>query len=196
MQNADLVILGDDGANRHGKKLWRLRCVCGAEFSAVASQIKSKKTTSCGCRRKQGNPKHGLRGHSLYATWCNMKARCDNPNHPQFKDYGGRGVVYAPNWSDFSSFLSSVGEKPFPEASLDRIDNNGNYEPDNVRWADRRTQRVNSRQITEVTIGGVTKLVTDWCKEYGIALASVHRRMKRGMTVVEALTMPKATRFL
>lgn len=142
------------------------------------------------------NHKHGLRRHPLYATWCNMKARCDNPNHPQFKDYGGRNISYDPEWSEFPKFLSSVGEKPFPEASLDRINNDGNYEPSNVRWADRHTQRINSRQITEVTIDGRTMRIMEWCKEYGIAIGSVHRRMKRGMTVVEALTKLKAKRFL
>jgi len=139
--------------------------------------------------------KHGLRSHPLYATWCNMKARCDNPLHPQFKDYGGRGISYDPAWADFPGFLDSVGEKPYPEATLDRIDNDGNYEPQNVRWADRVTQRRNSRQITEVSIDGDTKLVTDWCKVYDIAFASVRRRMKKGMTMEEAITTPKAKRF-
>lgn len=139
--------------------------------------------------------KHGLRGHYLYATWCNMKARCDNPNHPQFSDYGGRGITYDPSWSDFPSFLAGVGDRAFRGATMDRIDNDGNYEPGNVRWADRKTQRVNSRQITPVTINGETKLVTEWCKVYCISIGAVHRRMKKGMTMAQALSTPKAPRF-
>lgn len=139
--------------------------------------------------------KHGLRGHSLYATWCNMKARCDNKNHPQYKDYGGRGISYDKRWSGFAEFLRDVGEKPFPDATLDRIDNDGNYEPGNVRWADRTTQRRNSRQITEVSIGGEVRLIMDWCAHFGISIGAVHRRLKCGMTVEEALTTPKAKRF-
>jgi len=140
--------------------------------------------------------RHGLRNHPLYATWCNMKARCDNHNHPQFKDYGGRGIAYDPAWAFFPAFLAGVGEKPFPEASLDRIDNNGNYEPGNVRWADRTTQRINSRQITLVCINGKTKRIMEWCAEYQINIASVHRRLKRGMSIQDAITVPKAKRFL
>jgi hypothetical protein len=124
-----------------------------------------------------------------------MKARCDNRNHPQFKDYGGRGISYAPDWASFPGFLEGVGEKPFPEASLDRIDNDGGYYPGNVRWADRTTQRINSRQITLVSINGETKRIMEWCTEYRINIASVHRRLKRGMSIQEAITTPKAKRF-
>ena len=139
--------------------------------------------------------RHGLRNHPLYATWCNMKARCDNPNHPQFKDYGGRGISYFLSWALFPAFLGDVGEKPFPEATLDRIDNNGDYTPHNVRWADRTTQRVNSRQITSITIGGKTKRIMEWCADYNITIGSVHRRLKRGMSIEDAITRPKAKRF-
>lgn len=139
--------------------------------------------------------KHGLRSHPLYATWCNMKARCDNPNHPQFGDYGGRGIQYCANWSDFPGFLSDVGERPFAEASLDRINNEGNYEPQNVRWADRNTQRRNSRAVHLVEIDGQTRHITEWCRHFDISIGAVHRRLKRGMSVVEALTAPKAKRF-
>lgn len=191
-----LTVLGVAGISRHKKVLWNLRCGCGKEFSAVAAQVKSGKTSSCGCLRSRGNPKHGLRSHVLYSTWCNMKARCDNPKHPQYADYGGRGISYCSEWAEFPAFLADVGERPFDGASLDRIDNDGNYEPSNVRWADRRTQRVNSRQVTLVTIGGETRLVTDWCRLYGISIGAVHRRLQKGMGMVEAITAPKAKRFL
>ena len=139
--------------------------------------------------------KHGYRYHPLYATWCNMKSRCNNHNHPQYKDYGGRGIGYCLTWECFPSFLRDVGEKPFPEASLDRIDNDGDYTSKNVRWADRRTQRINSRQVRFVEINGQRKLITDWCKEYKISIASVHRRLKKGEDIVNAITRPKQARF-
>lgn len=194
-----LTYLEDAGANKWKKALWRLRCDCGTITVAVAAQVRSGRTQSCGCLqrayRAKGNKRHGLRKHPLYATWCNMKARCDNRNNPQYKDYGGRGISYHPSWAQFPNFLRDVGEKPFPEATLDRIDNNGNYSPGNVRWADKTTQRRNSRQIREVSIGEETRLLTDWCAQFGISIASVHSRMKRGMSVEEALSMPKAKRF-
>jgi len=139
--------------------------------------------------------RHGLRSHPLYATWCNMRARCDNPNHPQFKDYGGRGISYDPAWAYFPAFLSGVGEKPFPEATLDRVDNDRGYYPGNVRWADRTTQRINSRQVTLVCINGETKRIMEWCEQYRITIGAVHRRLKRGMSIQDSITVPKAKRF-
>jgi hypothetical protein len=126
-----------------------------------------------------------------------MKARCDNPNSTSYRNYGARGVKYCERWADFSTFLADVGEKPFPEASLDRVDNNGHYEPENVRWTDRSTQRRNSRgPLIPVEIDGKTKLLSEWCLEYGIAAASVYRRVEKGMPLEDAITTPKAKRFL
>lgn len=196
MRYGKLVFQSEAGVNRHGKRLWAMLCDCGNSTTVIAAQARSGRTQSCGCLAKRGNPIHGLRDHPLYATWCNMKARCDNARHPQFKDYGGRGISYDPAWSSFPQFLAEVGEKPFPEATLDRIDNDDGYRPGNVRWADRTTQRTNSRQITLVKINGQTKRIMEWCTHYHISIGSVHRRLKRGMTIVEALTSPKAPRFL
>jgi hypothetical protein len=139
--------------------------------------------------------RHGYRYHPLYATWCNMKARCNNQNHPQHKDYGGRGISYCKEWEEFPRFLADVGEKPFDTATLDRIDNDGDYKPSNVRWADRKTQRVNSRQIRNIEIDGETKLVTEWCEQYKISIGAFHRRLNKGWTEEQALTTPKAKRF-
>jgi len=194
-----LTYLREAGKNPHQKRLWFLQCDCGDTTTAVASQVRSGKTKSCGClqaaHRASGNLKHGGKKHPLYATWCNMKARCDNEDHPQFKDYGGRGITYDSRWCEFPPFLVDVGEKPFPEATLDRIDNDGGYFPDNVRWADRTTQRTNSRQVTLVCINGETKRIMEWCKHYGISIGAVHRRLKRGMSIQDAITKPKAKRF-
>lgn len=140
--------------------------------------------------------RHGYRHHPLYSTWCNIKSRCDNKNCPAYKNYGARGISYDPDWSVFPNFLRDVGEKPFPEASLDRINNDGPYTRSNCRWATRATQRRNSRQIREVTINGQTKLLSEWCRIYGIAIGSVHRRLKKGDDLATAITKPKAKRFL
>jgi hypothetical protein len=197
MQYGNLTVLGQAGTNRHQKRLWKLRCACGKETVKVASSVKSGHTTSCGCAAKKGgNIRHGHRYHPLYATWCNMKARCDNANHPAYKNYGGRGITYDPSWTEFPSFLNDVGTPPFEKATLDRIDNDGHYCPENVRWADRVTQRRNSRQISAVEINGETKILTDWCKVYGITIGAIHRRLKKGEDLVSAITRPKAARFL
>jgi hypothetical protein len=126
-----------------------------------------------------------------------MKARCDNPNSSSYKNYGLRGITYCERWADFSCFLADVGEKPYPEASLDRINNDGDYEPGNVRWANRAVQRRNSRgRLVPVDIDGETRLLNEWCLEYKISIGAVHRRLNKGMTLVEALITPKTKRFL
>lgn len=125
-----------------------------------------------------------------------MKARCDNVNHPSYHNYGGRGIAYTPEWSDFARFAKDVGEPPNSNLTLDRIDNNGNYTPENVRWASRATQARNTRQNVWVAIGGVTKCLYDWCDEYGISAAAVYSRMNRKhMDIVTAITVEKSERF-
>lgn len=197
MKHNMLTVLCDAGKNKHGKLLWRVRCDCGKEVVKIASAVRIGRTRSCGCLARSGLRRtHGSRHHPLYATWCNIKARCNNPQNPSYKNYGGRGITYASEWEDFAVFLSDVGERPYLEATLDRINNDGNYAPDNVRWATRTTQRRNSRILTPVTIDGTTKLITDWCKEYDITVSAVHRRMKKGEDIASAITRPKAQRFL
>lgn len=140
--------------------------------------------------------RHGYRHHPLYATWCNIKARCDNKNHPSYENYGGRGIFYDPRWSIFPNFLTDVGDKPFPESSLDRINNDGPYTKENCRWASRVVQRRNSRQTVRVTIDEETKLLTDWCRVYNISIGAVHRRLRKGDDLITAITKPKAKRFI
>ena len=197
MEYGQLTFVEEAGFTKSRRRLWKMLCSCGNETTIVATQAKSGKTKSCGCLRKKGGRKtHGGKHHPLYSTWCNMKARCYNKNHPQFKDYGGRGILVCARWKhDFGAFLADMGEKPFEGATLDRVDNDGGYSPENTRWANRREQRINRRDIWEVTIGSETKLVTDWCKIFGITIGGIHRRLKNGEDIVSALTRPKAKRF-
>jgi hypothetical protein len=197
MRYGNLTFVEDAGVNKHKKRLWKMLCDCGKQTTVIASQVRQNRTKSCGCLRKKGNHKsHGKRDHPLYSTWCNIKARCYNTNHPQYKDYGGRGIFVCDRWkNNFELFLFDVGERPFIGATLDRFDNNKGYEPDNVRWANRVTQRRNSRNVSEVTIGNTTRLITDWCDIFGITFSSVKRRIDKGENVISALTRPKAKRF-
>jgi hypothetical protein len=191
-----LTFIEEAGSNKHGKKLWKLKCACGEYTVAIASQVRSGKTKSCGHLQSAGNRRtHGQRGSKLYVAWCNMKARCDNSSHKHYKNYGGRGITYDPAWTVFENFARDVGEPPSTKYTLDRIDNDGNYERKNVRWASRHTQARNSRVNIWVEIKGIKRCLYDWCDIYQISAGSVYRRLSKGMSIEDAITTPKIERF-
>lgn len=144
---------GDNGAGRQAR--WICRCDCGGIRLVRSTHLKSGSTASCGCLQKERiSEKKTTHGHAgrggetaEYRTWQAMKDRCYNPRHKFFKNYGGRGITVCDRWREnFRAFLADMGRKPRPELSLDRINNEGNYEPGNCRWATRGQQACNRRQ--------------------------------------------------
>ena len=142
-------------------KWWVTRCDCGAIKPVRSDSLRSGHTRSCGCLRAERAPsapiKHGRSGTPLYKTWADMWDRCTNPNNRAYERYGGRGIKVAEEWADFETFARDVGDIP-PDPpgwegrvrywSLDRIDNSGDYEPGNVRWASPSEQAQNRRKVT------------------------------------------------
>ncbi len=126
------------------------------------------------------------RGSPTYVSWMGMKGRCLNPNNEAFARYGGRGISVCSAWLDFAGFLSDMGERPHG-SSLDRIDNNGDYEPGNCRWATSVEQARNRRSNRRISIDGVSATVSEWAERSGIPKTRIIDRLDAGATPREAI---------
>jgi len=150
------------------------KCDCGAEKVVSHGNLLKGNTRSCGCRRSTALFKHGLAGrdHSLrpnaYASWVAAKERCLSPGHVNFKHYGGRGIKMCDRWAkSFNAFFADMGERP-DGFSLERIDVNGDYCPDNCVWIPLAAQRDNLRRTLRITVDGISKTVKEWASVLGI----------------------------
>jgi hypothetical protein len=158
-----LVVIARDGSTKEGQARWLCQCDCGNTTTVTGNHLITGNTRSCGCLQADVAASmcrtHGLGDHPLYSTWADMHERCENPNHPSYKDYGGRGIKVCARWSPVEPFItdieSTIGARPpdppdwrsnRPYWTLDRIDNHGNYEPGNVRWATPSEQIANRRK--------------------------------------------------
>lgn len=172
---------GSGGKDAKGKIL--CRCDCGTVRQVRVGNLVQGLTTGCGCKRLEGNAarlrKHGHKSDRLYQTWVDMLGRCYNPNFRNFVDYGGRGITVCDEWTSFDRFRADVGPHPGEGFSIDRVDNDGGYEPSNVKWSTKKEQNGNTRRSVHVTLDGVTKTGLDWSKELGMNHSTVYYRIKK-----------------
>ncbi len=192
-----LTVLGFAGCDKNRISYWFCKCECGNITKVIAHNLTKSTTNSCGCLIIERATTHG---HSRknkhtpeYRTWRYMLTRTQNPNCINFSDYGGRGIKVCDRWlSSFENFFEDMGSKP-EGASIDRINNDGNYEPSNCRWASRAEQSNNQRDRIGsrlITYNGKTQTSAKWSKEVGLTPSLVLKRIKLGWTPEMALTTP------
>jgi hypothetical protein len=160
-------------------------CACGYKQNIKGADLKKGKSRMCRyCAREQApGTKHGMRNTSEYNTWVHMIQRCHNPNNKDYPNYGGRGIIVCDMWREsFEAFYMTIGPKTTPEHTIERIDTNGNYAPGNVKWATRTEQNRNQRSNVNLTIGDVTKSVSEWSldEDCPVSKFTIFKRLDRG----------------
>lgn len=175
------------------------RCDCGTERLVQKGNLIRGRSRSCGCLQREElvarNIKHGLapRGKksSEFIAWRSMMQRCVNPKNHNFPNYGARGITVCAQWSEnYANFLEDMGPKPSHVHSLERIDNNGNYEPGNCKWALPREQNRNRRNVHTILVEGNHVTLKEACDYYGAYYPTVRRRIYKGITLEEAIGTP------
>ena len=168
--------------NKRGNARWLCKCVCGNETIVVTSDLNSGHTRSCGCLHletvKVNGKTHGLSNTHLFRIWCDMRKRCANPNAMHFHRYGGRGIKVCNEWQNFELFYKWAMANGYQEnLTIDRIDNDGNYEPSNCRWATQKEQQNNRSTNKLITFEGETLNLTQWSKKTGISYRKLVDRL-------------------
>lgn len=176
---------------------WRVRCTCGTEKVVTGGNLRSGQTKSCGCLAREvvtrQSTKHGMYGTPEYKVWSSMIQRCTNPRARGFENYGARGIRVCSEWSEamgFQSFIASMGKRPTPHHSLDRKNNEGNYEPSNCRWATRVQQAMNKRTSCVLIVGAESLSIREWAERTGLGKSTIKERLKRGWTPMRAISTP------
>lgn len=169
---------------------WKCQCECGCFTVSQGSALRGGRAKSCGCLQRDKATKHGMAGTPTYGSWQKMKARCLNSWDPAYADYGGRGIRVCDRWLEsFDHFLADMGVKP-ARMSLDRKDNQGNYEPGNCRWATFKTQNNNRRSNRMLTISGETMNLQSWAEKAGLPMNALWLRISHGWDPKEAVSVP------
>jgi len=176
-------------ANRGSRPHWNCRCDCGKACVVRGSHLKGKgKTTqSCGCLIIERNSTHGGSGTAFYKSYTNMLHRCLNEENAHFHNYGGRGIKVCDRWLDFRNFRDDMLPTWMPGLTIDRIDVNMDYCPENCRWLERRLQNRNKRTNRIIEYRGESMCVSEWVERTGTIEQVIASRLKRGWVVGQAL---------
>jgi hypothetical protein len=180
--------------NLNGNIMWLCRCDCGTEKIIRGSHITNHKTLSCGCYKDKNtsirNTTHGKSNTRIYKSWAHMVARCNNPNDNAYKHYGGRGITVCDEWTTFEGFYKDMGSSYRDGLTIDRINNNGNYEPSNCKWSTYEEQGNNKRNNHIIEYNGISKSIAQWEKELGYPKDLISAILRRKWSVDRAISTP------
>lgn len=172
-----LQVVSREPSTADGKARWFCVCDCGDSATVMTNDLKRGHTQSCGCL----HGKHGGHLTPEYSVWRNIHSRCNNPKSPRYSSYGGRGIKVCSRWSDFSLFILDMGKRPSSRHSIDRIDVDGDYEPDNCRWASAEQQSRNTRRNVWVVLAtGERMVAADAAKKLGWKRGSIQDFIRQG----------------
>lgn len=181
--------------SENGQTRWLCECECGNKKAVISSHLQRGYTKSCGCLNREmvidRNRKHGHRGDRIYYIWCAMKRRCCVSSSPKYDYYGGRGITVCEEWlHDFQAFYDwAVANGYRDDLTIDRIDNDKGYSPDNCRWVTNKEQQNNKRNVRELTYNGKTQTISQWANETKIPHKKIWSRISRlHWSVEKALT--------
>ena len=182
-----LTVIGvEDNGKR--KTYYACQCDCGNVKVIRSDALISGCTVSCGCKKKEqdrinltANHSHKMSGTRLYVIWNGLKGRCNNPNDPRYDRYGGRGISVCEEWNtSFQSFYDwAISNGYSDDLTIDRIDNDGNYEPANCKWSTNKEQCNNRVTNINIKIGNTTKTLTEWCKIFDVDVSRTMARYHR-----------------
>lgn len=175
------------GRNKWGMPRWLCKCDCGGQREVLHGALLAGRTKKCRCL--SARKFHGMARTPTYSCWGSMISRCNNPRQVGFKYWGGRGITVCERWRNFENFLADMGERP-DGMTIERIDNNGNYEPSNCRWATYTEQNRNRRGTKIIEYGGKQMPISAWADTVGISRRVIAQRIRCGWAVADALTRP------
>ena len=191
-------------ASGESRVYWKCKCDCGNACTVAAGSLRSGNTKSCGCYCRDSAKRRMLtHGDNInrsttpeYNAWASAKARCENERHPKYPSYGARGIKMCDRWKEnYVAFLEDMGRRPSPSLSIDRIDNDDDYEPGNCRWAMPIEQGNNRRNNRRIEVNGVSKTISEWARVIGISPCTLGQRLRSGWPENIAATAPKGTRL-
>lgn len=189
------TVLERNDTKKYGGSTWVCKCTCGTIKIVPSKILRNGHSKSCGClndeckRNRKPTLTHGMTNTRLHRIWSNMKGRCNNLNSDKYEDYGGRGISVCEEWGDFQTFYDWAMSHGYDDdLSLDRIDNDGNYCPENCRWVTPTIQQNNTRKTIHVTIKNETHTLSEWSEITGLSKMTIrnrHHKGKRGYDLIK-----------